>query len=355
MRPAHAEDRPCPPDVVARGVVPDTADPRGYALAARRLAARRLALAGWLFASWPLRHGCPTRPFRSHLMTFPTRVAPSAQTRPTTFVAVLAVLAVLAGCASATARPARQPRAEAIPLPVTVTRGPLTVGQCSGGSKDRAVTFKSVPQRIVTLDPQAAEFLVALGLRDRIAGTWAMYDERTLARLPQYAGQLWTIARLGNGRDPYPSPQVIAALRPDVVVTTGRLDAPGAFDATTLERTTGIPTFGFTNHCTTDAPSELDPVLADVAALGHVFDASFLADQLRATLRGQFDRAAALGNAAAGGRTRRDSGALGRPAAAPGSLVDAVMRPYAISGTVSVHLGEAVLELAGQPPALDAA
>jgi iron complex transport system substrate-binding protein len=94
---------------------------------------------------------------------------------------------------------------------------PLTLPDCVGGT----VTFDKVPERIVTLDAYAAEFVIALGFGDRIVGTGFPHPEQQIpaelkddfARIPVLAGGL------AGDMAALPSKEVIAAARPDLVLT----------------------------------------------------------------------------------------------------------------------------------------
>jgi iron complex transport system substrate-binding protein len=173
-------------------------------------------------------------------------------------------------------------------------RGPLTLDQCTGEKLDRKVTYDTVPQKIFTLDPQSAEFLIALGLGDRIVGNWMPYDDAELKDVPQYAEQLKKIKNFGK-RGVWPPPiETIASTKPDIVVTTYRLNIPKYLDATRLEKDTGIKAFSFTTYCTGGTLRDFKPLFADITSLGKIFDVTPKADALIATMQGQLDEAAKL-------------------------------------------------------------
>ena len=43
---------------------------------------------------------------------------------------------------------------------------PVTAKQCTGEKQTHTVTYDKVPEKVFAIDPQAAEFIVALGLGD---------------------------------------------------------------------------------------------------------------------------------------------------------------------------------------------
>lgn len=170
----------------------------------------------------------------------------------------------------------------------------MTLDQCTGEKRDRQVTYDTVPQRVFTLDPQSAEFLIALGLGDRIVGSWGMYDDKQLDALAQYAEQLRKIKVIGDGKTWPPPIEQIAATQPDIVVTTYRLNIPGYLDADRLQKDAGITAYSFTSYCTGEVMRTLDPVYADVENLGAIFDVKPAAAALVTTMKGQVEQAAAL-------------------------------------------------------------
>lgn len=173
-------------------------------------------------------------------------------------------------------------------------RAAVTVDQCSGEKRDRKVTYDTVPQKVFTLDPQSAEFLIALGLGDRIVGSWGMYDDATMKNVPKYADQLKKIKKIGDDKTWPPPIEQIAATKPDIVVTTYRLNIPKYLDATRLEKDAGIKAYSFTSYCTENTMRTLDPVFDDITNLGKIFDVQPKAEELIASMKGDLAQAAAL-------------------------------------------------------------
>lgn len=221
-------------------------------------------------------------------------------TAPTTIVtfrrltatACLSLLA-LGGCAAETDT-TRDVARESDHSHDTEARGPLTLDQCTGEQLDRQVTYDKVPDTIFTLDPQSAEFLIAMGLGDRIVGSWGMYTEEQLEQLPEYADELRAIEDFDDGKTWPPPIETIASTRPDIVVTTYRLNIPGYLDADRLKKDAGIDSYSFTSYCTGDTLRTFDPLYQDVENLGRIFDREDEAAALSAEIEGQVDEAAAL-------------------------------------------------------------
>lgn len=177
----------------------------------------------------------------------------------------------------------------------TSASGPITLRQCTGEKLDRSVTYDDVPRRIFTLDPQSAEFLVALGLGDRIVGTWGMYSAKEMRSTPEYAAALRRIKVIGDDKTWPPPVEQIASTRPDIVVSIYRLNIPGYLDAERLQDDLGITTYGFTSTCHQDGPMRtLDPVFADITNLGRIFGVEDRAKTLIARMNAQLAQARAL-------------------------------------------------------------
>ncbi len=87
---------------------------------------------------------------------------------------------------------------------------PVTLDDCAG----QPVTFDQVPERILTLDAYAAEFVIDLGLGDHIVGTGYPYPD---AQIPDDLRDDY--AAIPVLADLVPSREVIAAAQPDLVLT----------------------------------------------------------------------------------------------------------------------------------------
>ena len=181
-----------------------------------------------------------------------------------------------------------------VAVPVAAERGSLTLDQCTGETLDRQMTYATVPQKVFTTDPQAAEFLIAMGLGDRIVGTWETYPEDVLATLPEYAEQIAAIPVLGDGQTWPPTLESIAASGADMVLTTYRLNIPNYLDATRLFDDLGVTSYSFTAYCSGGVMRDFTGLFSDIANLGAIFDVPEAADALIAEMQADLDEAAAL-------------------------------------------------------------
>ncbi|MFN8629385.1 MAG: ABC transporter substrate-binding protein [Chloroflexota bacterium] len=190
---------------------------------------------------------------------------------------------------------AASPSAPASAPASTGPRGPITLDQCSGEKKDRTVTYDKVPEHVFVLDPQSAEFLIAMGLGDKIVGSWGMYGDETLAKvIPQYAAELKKIKVIGDDKTWPPPVEQIASTKPDFVLTTYRLNMPGYLDATRLEADLGIKSYTFLANCTGGVDRTLDPLFADIVNIGAIFDVPDAATKLIDGMKADLAKAAAL-------------------------------------------------------------
>ncbi|MFN8623574.1 MAG: ABC transporter substrate-binding protein [Chloroflexota bacterium] len=210
----------------------------------------------------------------------------------------LSITGATIALAAAIAGPGIAPTAAADASPAapsaTTGRGPVTVDQCTGETRDRTTTYDTIPERIFTTDPQSAEFLIAMGLGDRIVATWGMYPEEILATLPEYADALRKIPVVGDDTTWPPTLEIIAAAKPDILVTTYRLNIPGYLDSTRLQQDMGIASYTFLANCTGGVMRTFDPLFEDVRNLGAIFDVPDAAEALVGGMQAQLDEAAAL-------------------------------------------------------------
>ncbi|MBL8929628.1 MAG: ABC transporter substrate-binding protein [Kineosporiaceae bacterium] len=206
----------------------------------------------------------------------------------------LVVVLLAAACGSGEATTSAGASSAAGSSAAASARGPVTLDQCSGEKKDRKVTYDAVPQKVFALDPQSAEFLIALGLADRIVGTWGMYSEEELAKLPQYSGELRKLKNFDDKQTWPPPIETIAAAKADIVVSVYRLNTSGYLDAARMKKDVGIDAYSFTSYCHGEAMRSFDPLFADITNLGKIFDVDSAAEQLVATMQGQLDEAAKI-------------------------------------------------------------
>ncbi|WP_330274908.1 ABC transporter substrate-binding protein [Lentzea sp. NBC_00516] len=174
----------------------------------------------------------------------------------------LALVAVLAaGCA--TPGGAQAPTAQSV-----------VVDSCG-----KQLTFTGTPQRVVTLDQNSTETLLALGMQDRMAGTANVKTKVS----PRFADAYAKI--------PVLSPKILTseplrAANPDVVVASFKelftADRAGTRDE--LE-TLGVPTFVSAVNCPDGTTAPFDRLFRDYENFGKIFGITEKANQLAAEQR----------------------------------------------------------------------
>ncbi|MDX6742421.1 ABC transporter substrate-binding protein [Actinocorallia sp. A-T 12471] len=143
-----------------------------------------------------------------------------------------------------------------------------------------AYTFAAPPERVVTSSTVATEVILALGLKDRLAGTVAAKDI-----VPEYADGLTGVKVIAEQAFPPPSKEVVYSVNPDLVVS-GYPDDYGdkaMGDRAVLQRE-GVNTFLLSANCP-GHKANVDDVHADIAALGEIFGVQDRAAELVAKLK----------------------------------------------------------------------
>ncbi|SDG57667.1 iron complex transport system substrate-binding protein [Lentzea fradiae] len=146
----------------------------------------------------------------------------------------------------------------------------------------KKLTFTGAPERVVTLDQNSTETLLALGLQDRMAGTANLKTKVA----PKYADAYAKI--------PVLSPKVLTseplrAANPDVVVASFRelftADRAGTRDELDA---LGVPTFVSAVNCPDGTTPPFERLFRDYEDFGRIFgvtdQAAKLADEQRAAL-----------------------------------------------------------------------
>ncbi|MCD0453503.1 ABC transporter substrate-binding protein [Actinocorallia sp. API 0066] len=152
---------------------------------------------------------------------------------------------------------------------------PVTVENCGA-----SYTFTRTPEKVVTSSTVATEVVLALGLKDRLAGTVAAKDI-----VPEYASALDSVKVIAEQAFPPPSKEVVYSVGPDFVVSGYPDDyGPKAMgDREALQRE-GVNTYLLSANCP-GHKANLDDVYADLTHLGRVFGVEGAATDLVAKLK----------------------------------------------------------------------
>ncbi|MFC2022789.1 ABC transporter substrate-binding protein [Chloroflexota bacterium] len=126
----------------------------------------------------------------------------------------------------------------------------------------RPITVSETPQRIVSHVPSITEILFALDLGDKVVGVSTFCDYPPEAILKEKVGDFWS-----------PSVEIIVAMEPDLVFTTGDNEPFMAkFDSL------GIP-------CIALQPEDMGGVLWDIEVVGRVTNTEKQAEELTDEMR----------------------------------------------------------------------
>lgn len=163
---------------------------------------------------------------------------------------------------------------------------PVTVTDCAGNP----ITFTAAPERVVTLDAYAAEFLIDLGLGDRVVGTGFPYPANQIpddlkeayAAIPVIAGGM------AGDMNALPSREAIAAAKPDLVLTaySALLGAEAGQINPEDVSAIGAAAFASCSDATSGIVTNIDDTYLFYQQLGQIFGvperASQLVDAMRA-------------------------------------------------------------------------
>lgn len=166
---------------------------------------------------------------------------------------------------------------------------PVTVENCGV-----TTTYADAPTRVVTMNQNVTEILLALGLQDRMVGT--AYMDSTID--PRYAQAYAAIPVLS---DEYPSKEVILAAQPDLVIaglpSAFEVNGGGGAGPRADLAGLGIDSFLSSETCVTPGPT-IETLYADITALGQIFGVEDRAAALVDGLRGRLARVeATIGDA----------------------------------------------------------
>ncbi|MDD7653076.1 MAG: ABC transporter substrate-binding protein [Candidatus Faecousia sp.] len=147
----------------------------------------------------------------------------------------------------------------------------------------REITFTQMPQRVISMNIQTTEMMLALGLEDKLIGT--SYNNCEV--LPEYKEAFDQIPILS---ETYASHEVIISQEPDFLIgrnTAFREKASGTveqFDAA------GIPVYQAKGTIVSGRPEVMDDVYEDIRNLGKIFKVEEKADALIAEMKGEIDQ-----------------------------------------------------------------
>ena len=156
---------------------------------------------------------------------------------------------------------------------------PVTVSSCG-----HSATFDEAPERVVTTDVNMVEDMLALGLGDRVVGTFAVGDDTHPIGEEYRDG--WN--ELEHVSDEYPELEPLVALDPDFVFSGWAWGLVEAKNTTPDNLATyGIKTYVLAESCdwgpggeATKTSIGMDTVYADLQSLGQIFDVPDKADQV---------------------------------------------------------------------------
>ncbi|WMJ89076.1 ABC transporter substrate-binding protein [Anaerocolumna sp. MB42-C2] len=170
--------------------------------------------------------------------------------------------------------------------PVTESTGtvyPLTVKnytKAEGGTewKEKDITFNKAPERIVATTRTAAEFLIHLGLADKIVGVGGVFGEPDKAVETEFN----KLTDLGKS---YISKEVAMSVNPDFIFGRGGLFDNADWGVGTVDdlNEMGIKTYVMESSVTSGT---FDSIYKDIDMIGKIFnvpeEANKFADELRA-------------------------------------------------------------------------
>lgn len=137
----------------------------------------------------------------------------------------------------------------------------------------REITFTKMPQRVISMNIQTTEMMLALGLGDKLIGT--SYNNCQV--LPEYQAEFDRIPILS---DTYASHEVIIDQEPDFVI--GRNTAFREKSSGTLEQfaAAGIPVYEAKGTVVSGRPEVMEDVYEDIRSLGKIFKVEEKAEAL---------------------------------------------------------------------------
>lgn len=182
--------------------------------------------------------------------------------------------------AAAFATYAAEPAAPANAGATKHTTYPLTIENCG-----RKITFTKAPERIVTTWHYVTEYLVKLGLTDKIVGS------QNSTHFDSPADIAADFKRVPVLSPTSASKEVLLAAKPDVIVSaffswdfSGKDGMPSMEDL----QQASIQVFGYSDNCTADSHVSSKEMFADFLTIGRIFDvedrAQAIVDEMQAQI-----------------------------------------------------------------------
>jgi iron complex transport system substrate-binding protein len=172
-----------------------------------------------------------------------------------------------------------------VALPVTAaepTVYPVTIDNCG-----TELVIPAAPQKVITLDTSLAETLVALGVSDRIVGTY--FDFKNGGIDPENRTVLDGLTVLGEGG--YPSREAVITLGPDFLLAFGESDFSQE-GAPSREDLAGIGTTIYRSEAfgCEEGQGTIESSFGEILDLGVIFDKQAEAEAIVEGMRSRLQR-----------------------------------------------------------------
>ncbi|WP_436763132.1 ABC transporter substrate-binding protein [Streptosporangium sp. V21-05] len=199
---------------------------------------------------------------------------------PITAGALATVLLTGCGAQSGTTTTAASPATpSAVASAAASSAGPVQVTNC-----ESVYTYTKTPERIVTSSTVATEVVLALGLKERMAGTVAAKDI-----LDAYAADLNGIKVIAESAFPPPSREVVYSANPDMVVSGYPDDyGPKAMGDRAQLQKDGVNTHLLSASCPGHT-ANVEDTYTDLRDLGKIFNVEAKAEELATALKSEID------------------------------------------------------------------
>ena len=142
------------------------------------------------------------------------------------------------------------------------TQYPLMIDNCG-----TELVLEAAPQSVITVDTSLAETLVALGVSDRIVGTY--FDFENIGIAPENRTVLDELTVLGEGG--YPSREAVISLAPDFVFSFTEYDFSQE-GSPTREDLAGVSIYSSEMFECDEGVGTVQDSLAEILELGMIFD-----------------------------------------------------------------------------------